>query len=169
MTDPDRSGDVLSLAKNLPRNCALVLRTYGRPDISAQAYELAELAREESWQFLVSADPELADKVDADGVHWPEWALAQINRSDPTRLITASAHSPRALRRASTSADAILISPIFSSQSPSATHPKGVFRASALARAVDVPVYALGGITPWTVKRLQGLGFSGIATVGIAR
>lgn len=166
MTDPERTPDVLDLGANLPSDSTLILRTFGRPELEALAWPLAELAHACGWRLLISADPELAWRTGADGVHWPERFLARACRPWPGALISTSAHSPSAIRKAQSVSDGILISPVFASNSPSAKHPKGVFRAAACLRRSSVPVYALGGINTRTVKRLQGLGFSGIGVVG---
>jgi thiamine-phosphate pyrophosphorylase len=63
-------------------------------------------------------------------------------------------------------ADAVLLSPIFWSASPSAGKPLGALRASRLAAQAGLPVYALGGVTPRTARLLIGLRFAGIAAVG---
>ncbi|MCC5995446.1 MAG: thiamine phosphate synthase [Oceanicaulis sp.] len=114
--------------------------------------------------FLVAADPELAAKCGAHGVHWPERMLAQARRVR-FPVMTASAHSPGAVRRAGGLVDAVFVSPVFASASPSAGRPIGPWRAAAAARRARCPVYALGGINETSVRRLRGLGLAGAAAV----
>lgn len=167
LTDPERSPDPVALAYRLPTGAGLILRTYGRPEIEALAFALADLAQARGLTLLISADPALARRCGAQGVHWPErWLTAAHVQASSDLLITTSAHSPTALRRARPWADAVLISPVFPSASPSATHPIGHWRASALAQRATMPVYALGGITKRSVRRLKGLGFAGVAAIG---
>lgn len=168
MSDPKRSGDIIKLADDLPRDCAFILRTYGEARIEALAYDIAAMARRTGWKLLISADPELAARSGADGVHWPQWSLKQAVRPWPEALISASAHDAQALRHSQRIADAVLVSPIFASASPSATHSKGVFRLAAAARRSSLPIYGLGGLTEKTGKRLINLGVAGIACVGVA-
>ncbi|MGX6649160.1 thiamine phosphate synthase [Maricaulaceae bacterium MS644] len=168
LTDPARTRDSISLAERVPEGCGLILRTYGRASIEAAAFPLAEVARARGFALLISADPQLALRAGAHGVHWPQWSLSQAHRPWPGALVTASAHDPHALRRAQTFADAVLVSTVFPSQSPSAGRPMGAFRLAAWARRSAAPVYGLGGVNDATIRRLRGLAISGVAVVGAA-
>lgn len=168
LTDPQRTPDPVRLAEHAPAGCGLILRTFGRATIEAAAFPMAATARARGFSLLISADPDLASRAGADGVHWPQWSLAQAHRPWPGALVTASAHDPHALRRAQGFADGILVSTVFASRSPSASRPMGPFRLAAWARRSATPVYALGGVNGATVKRLAGLGLGGAAAVGAA-
>jgi len=164
LTDPERTPDPLALARALAPGTGLILRTFGRPALEALAGELAGIARARGLVFLIAADPQLAARCGADGVHWPERMLAQAARAR-FAVMTASAHGPGAIRRAAGLVDAVLASTAFASASSSAGRPMGPFRLAAAARRARVPVYALGGITQATLPRLNGLGLSGAAAV----
>jgi thiamine monophosphate synthase len=168
LTDPQRTPDPVSLAEHIPEGCGLILRTFGRASMEAAAFPMAAIARARGVSLLISADPDLASRAGAHGVHWPQWSLAQAHRPWPGALVTASAHDPHALRHAQPFADAILVSTVFASHSPSAGRPMGPFRLAAWARRSKAPVYGLGGVTGVTVKRLTGLGVGGAAAVGAA-
>jgi thiamine-phosphate pyrophosphorylase len=62
--------------------------------------------------------------------------------------------------------DAIVLSPVFPSASPSAGRPIGVRRFAALVRAAGAPCYALGGVNERTVRALSASGAIGVAAVG---
>ena len=119
--------------------------------------------------MLAGADPILARAIGAGGVHLPERSshLAAATRlGRPGWIVTAAAHDARAIRRAfAAGADAVLVSPVFESRSPSAGRPLGPTRFAALVRAARGPVYALGGINAATARRLLGSGAVGIAVV----
>ncbi len=168
LTDPQRTPDPVRLAEHVPEGCGLILRTFGQASIEAAAFPMAEIARARDLSLLISANPELASRAGAQGVHWPQWSLAQAHRPWPGALVTASAHDPHALRRAQGITDAILVSTVFASSSPSAGRPMGAFRLAAWARRSATPVYGLGGVTGVTVRRLTGLGIAGAAAVGAA-
>ena len=171
LTDPDRIKDPLAAAAGLRPGSGVILRHFGRPDQIALAADLARICRSGGHVFLIAADPQLARRSGADGVHWPAAQIASAlrwRRREPRCIMTASAHDPSELRRAARLADAALLSPVFPSDSPSAGRPLGPWRAGALARRAAVPVYALGGVTPRRAKRLRRLGFSGVAAVDAA-
>jgi thiamine-phosphate pyrophosphorylase len=173
LSDPARTPDLAGLVEALPPGSGLVYRHFGAPDRADLARALSGACQARGIMLLVSADPDL-DRLDTvDGIHWPEtWlhhAAAARARGD-RRLFTAAAHSPRAVWRARQAGiDAVLLSPVFPSRSPSAGRAKGVFAAAAVTRTAGMPVYALGGVDIRSSRRLEGLGFSGIACVGAIR
>ncbi len=89
-----------------------------------------------------------------------------IRRAHPLWLITVAAHGEAAARRARLrGADAVVISPVFESRSPSAGPALGPARLASLVRRTKRPVYALGGVNAMTAARLIGSGAAGIAAV----
>lgn len=170
LTDPQRTPDPLALARRLPAGSGLIYRHFGAADRERVAQALADICRARGLVFLIGNDADLAARSGADGVHWPERSLAEAAarraRGDVS-LFTSAAHSGRALHRAAQAGiDACLLSPVFPSASPSAGRPLGLFPAARLAQGAALPVFALGGLNPRTAKRLEKLGFSGIACVG---
>lgn len=68
---------------------------------------------------------------------------------------TASAHSRAAMAKAARlGVDAIFLSVVFASASPSAGTPLGAVRFRALSRQAALPVYALGGIASGNAARV---------------
>lgn len=162
-TDPDRTPDPLAVARRLPRGTAVVYRHFGAPDRVRTARALAAAARLRGLVLLIAADPDLAERVGAAGVHWPE---ARLQARVGPGLVTAAAHSAAAIARAADAgADACVLSPIFPTRSRSKRAPLGLFRASQIARAAPLPVIALGGVNADTGARLLGRGFAGLAAV----
>ena len=127
------------------------------------ARRLAEVARARGLVLLIAADPDLAHRVGADGVHWPQ-RLAPEARGPG--LVTAAAHDAAGLAHAAhMGADACVLGPVFVTRSDSGNSPLGLFRASQLARAAQLPVIALGGVNAKSAARLSGRGFAGLAAV----
>lgn len=169
LTDPERLAEPVAVAERLPRGSALVLRHYGAPGREALARSLARVCRRRRRLFLVAGDDALALRVGADGVHWPEGLVRPRRRRRRGWLVTAAAHGPAALRRAARAgADAALLSPVFATASHPLARPLGSLRFAAWVRRASLPVYALGGVTNATVRRLVGSGAAGVAVVGAA-
>ncbi len=166
-TDPDRTPDPVGAVRNLPRGCAVVFRHFARADQLARAGAVANAAKAGGHTLLVAADPPLAEALDAAGVHWPEARLGEAAEwAGRFQVMTASAHSADAVMRAEALADAVFLSPVFASNSPSAAgRALGLEAAEAIARKTRVPVYALGGVNARTAPALIGRGFSGLAAV----
>lgn len=162
-TDPVRTPDPVAVAHWLPRGTAVVYRHFGAPQRARVARDLARIARAHGLILLIAADPELARRVGADGVHWPQ-RLAPCGRGGG--LVTVAAHDAQAVARAEgLGADACVLGPVFATRSASANPPLGLFRASQIARAARLPMIALGGVNAKTAARLTGRGFAGFAAV----
>ncbi|MDR3527013.1 MAG: thiamine phosphate synthase [Rhizomicrobium sp.] len=165
MTDDERLADPLAAARALPRGAMVILRAREAAKRRNLALALREVARARGLFQLIASDIALARQIGADGVHLPEARLGEAAaiRAQTSLIITASAHSLAALRKAD-AVDALILSVVFASQS----HPDGAslgpLRAAAMARLCPLPVYALGGITAKNAGRLAS--FCGIAAIG---
>ena len=162
-----RTPDPEAVAARLPRGSGIVYRAFGAADADAVALRLKAIARRRGLKLLIGADEALAAKIGADGVHLPERLAARaprIRARRPTWLITAAAHSPGAARA---QVDAVVVSAIFPSNSPSAGRPLGPLRLARIVSAARSPVYALGGVNQTTAARLLATGVVGIAGVEV--
>jgi thiamine-phosphate pyrophosphorylase len=154
VTDPVRTNDILAIANRLPRGFGIVWRHFGAADRLEAGHRLARLCRRRGLVLLVSADPALAARIGAHGVHWPEARLRGMRLKPAGMIETAAAHSQRAIYRAAQlGVDAVIVSPVFPSRSPSATKPLGALRFRQMARAASLPVYALGGLNAANAAR----------------
>jgi thiamine-phosphate pyrophosphorylase len=164
-TDPQRTPDPVRAATRMPSGSAIVYRHFGAGDRIPTARRLARACGANGLILLIAADPELARRVGADGVHWPEQRLPE-QRTGDAHLVTASAHSLAGVARAAAfGADACVLAPVFPTRSSSGRTALGLFRASQIARAARIPVIALGGVSAHTARRLAGRGFAGFGAV----
>jgi thiamine-phosphate pyrophosphorylase len=166
-TDPVRTPDPLAVARRLPPGAVVVHRTFGAADAETAAVALRQLTWARGLLLLIGADHRLAARVGADGVHLPErlsHRVVAIRRGRPGWLISVAAHDEAAIRRGQ-AADALVVSAVFPSRSPSAGPALGPTRFAALVRASRKPVIALGGINNKNAPRLISTGAAGIAAV----
>jgi thiamine-phosphate pyrophosphorylase len=168
-TDPARTPDPERVAERLPAGAAVVFRAFGAEDAIARGLRLREITRRRGLLLLVGADADLALRVEADGLHLPErlvGGLRDLRAAHRDWLMTLAAHGETAAKAGSEAgADALVVSPIFPSRSPSAGAPLGVEGLKRVVEAVQTPVYALGGINAGTAERLADTGIVGIAAV----
>jgi thiamine-phosphate pyrophosphorylase len=154
MTDPKRTPRPDRVAARLPPGFGVIYRHFGAKDRFTVGAKLARVCRRRRLVLLVSADPDLARAIGADGIHWPEAQLAGSRRRQPRWMETASAHSRLAIARAARlGIDAIVLSAIFASESTSAGRPIGAVRFRVLSTSAALPVYALGGINAGNAAR----------------
>lgn len=172
IADSARLGDPEAAIAALPRGSAVILRDYGAPDRPPRAARLAGLCRRHRLRLLVAGDPRLALAVGAAGLHLPEGLVRSGDRRwrlwrKPGWLVTAAAHSPAAIARARRAGvDAVLLSPVFATESHPGAASLGPLAFAAWTRTAGVPVYALGGMTAATTRRLSGSGAAGVAAIG---
>lgn len=179
LTDPARTPDPAAIiaalpSGALPRGSAVIYRAFGAHDRLDQALRLRRLTRARGLKLLIGADWRLAAAVGADGVHLPERSMRLVlalRRARPAWLITGAAHSaPAVIAGGRRRMDAVLVSAVFPSRSPSAGRPLGPVRFAALARRSKAAVIALGGVNDQTAARLGGSGAAGLAAIeGFAR
>ena len=168
-TDPRRTPRPWETAARLPAGSGVVFRAFDAPDARDVALRLRAATRDRGALLLIGLDAELAEAVEADGVHLPERALVQgaaLAAARPDWRITGAAHSAEALTRAA-GLDAAVLSPVFVAGGVSAARPPlGGEAFGRLARMAPLPVYALGGIDAANARRLIGSGACGLAGVG---
>jgi thiamine-phosphate pyrophosphorylase len=163
LTDGARTPDPVAAAQALPRGTAVIYRHFGAAGRKNIAAALARICKRRGLVLLIAADPKLARRVTADGVHWPE---TRARRRAGFRLETMAAHSPAALRRAhALGMDAALLSPALPTRSASGRPTLGAAKAGRWARAARLPVIVLGGVRAESVRALRGRGFAGLAGV----
>jgi thiamine-phosphate pyrophosphorylase len=171
LSDPARLPDPMPLLRALPRGTALIFRPARDTHPVTQARALVRAGRRHGVPVLVSGSVRLMLASGAAGLHAPEKNAARLipsaRAAKQEALVTMSAHGQRALAAAARlKPDAVLVSPVF----PTASHPGrktlGPLRFAALVRAARIPVFALGGVTPKTERRLTGSGASGTAAIG---
>jgi thiamine-phosphate pyrophosphorylase len=162
MTDP-RMGDALwGAIDRLPRGAGIIVRHHGWPQSSRLDLCRRIKARSRGRHVLLVAVPVPAD-VRPDGMHLP---AAARKRPRARGLLTAAVHDRRELARArALGADAVLVSPVFGTESHPGGRPLGPMRFATLARAAHCPVIALGGMTQQRFRRLAPLGAAGWAAI----
>ncbi len=104
--------------------------------------------------------------IQVDGLHFPESTPSLPKVADT--LAGASTHSlESATAAAAAGADFITFGPVY--ETPSKKQfgpPRGIAALAAVARAVDIPVFALGGVTPERARECVAAGAHGVAVIG---
>jgi thiamine-phosphate pyrophosphorylase len=148
-TDPDRTTRPWETAARLPAGSAVVYRAFGASDAVETGHRLREETADRGVKLLVGLDPDLAEAIDADGLHLPERAVeqtARIRADRPDWILTAAWHG---LSLPPEDLNALILSPVFPAGGVSAGKPAlGIAAFEQHVKAAGLPVYALGGVTP---------------------
>jgi len=181
MTDAARVPDPVEALARAPRGAAMIYRAYGLSPTRTELARLGQMARRKGVRLLVAGNLRASSGAGVGGQHLPEHVIHQpterrfARRPKPDFLVTAAAHSESAvIAAARAGADAVLISPVFATQSHPGAKPLGPVRFARLAtmaNARGLAVYALGGMTTDAARRrLSSICIMGIAgiTIGLA-
>jgi thiamine-phosphate pyrophosphorylase len=168
LTDDERTPDPLSAIASLPRGSLVVVRSRNSKRRRELAHAAARIAQRHGLSLSIAGDAALAVETAADGLHLSEAEIEKAGRyRAKSWLITAAAHSAHAVLRAHLSgAHAVLLSPIFATQSHTDRAPLGLTRLRTIARTSPIPIYALGGIDAENVESLKNIPLAGIAAIG---
>lgn len=156
ITDNNQDNKLLSKVEAALAGGANIVQ-YRAKDITPDARremaeKLCELCHQNNAKLIINDLPELANQVNADGVHlgqndMPISQARQILGHD--KLIGLSTHSvEEALKAEAQGADYIAIGSIFPTATKDDTTLVGLKTLSKVRKAIRVPLVAIGGITP---------------------
>lgn len=174
ITDEESIAQPEKVIATMPAGFAVIFRDYDHPKRRELGEFLRPLCAGRGIIFLVAGDVGLAENLDADGLHLPEYMMKQADNIKAVHshwMMTTSCHSKDAILRAATLAiDGALVSPLF----PTHSHPESLtgematFDLGELSHIISqtsLPIYGLGGINTQTACKLYGLGLAGIAAI----
>lgn len=130
----------------------------------AFAERLRKITADCKVHLFINGRLDVALKVGADGVHFPENAVSPqlIAQAKENKLIVGgSTHSLEAAEKAK-GADFLIFSPIFNTGSKQG---QGLDHLKSFTGKVQQPVYALGGIKPEHIPDLLKAGAKGVAAI----
>lgn len=132
------------------------------------AQHALELCREHDALMLVNHDVQLAQQLDAAGVHLNRRQLQAFDYRPlaEEKLVSASCHSILELQQAQAlGADFAVLSPVLPTQSHPHADLLGWEGFSRLVDGVNIPVYALGGMQLDLLQRARVAGAQGVAGI----
>jgi len=164
---PEGPGLTQKVRDALKGGIALLQYRSKQRDVS-QAKELARLARSHGVPFIVNDDVELALEVGADGAHLgrEDGELRGARKMLAGKILGASCYDRLELARAAVAAGADYIA--FGSVFASPTKPHAVRAPLSLfgqARALGVPLVAIGGITLANARQVIDAGADLLAVI----
>ncbi|MFQ5769898.1 MAG: thiamine phosphate synthase [bacterium] len=137
-------------------------------------YQLAEdinkICQAAHAKLFINDRADIAQAVDAHGVQLTSQSLpihAIRNILTQSKLVGVSTHSLEEAKRAEDEgADFVLFGPVFFTPSKAAFgEPQGLDRLEKIAKIVQVPVFAVGGIDPSRAKQCRENGAFGVAVI----
>lgn len=141
----------------------------GRAERFELATRLVERAHDAAASLIVNDELDIALAAGADGVHLgpDDLRVAAARRAGGAEIVIgASAATPEAARQAETEgADYLGSGPAFATSNKTTKPVIGPAGIAAVAAAVSIPVFAIGGITPERVGDLRAAGIERVAVI----
>ena len=134
-----------------------------------EARLIKELCRKYRVPFIINDNVEIAQAIDADGVHVGQSDMEAGDvraRLGADKIIGVSAKTvEQALLAEKHGADYLGVGAVFSTSTKADATEVSHETLKAICEAVKIPVVAIGGITKENVKELAGCGADGIAVI----
>ena len=170
--DPAIPGQFLRrLEASLLRGVRLVqLRAprLGWAEYSMLATDALALCQQYGAKLLCNCPVELSVELNADGVHLSSSQLAELSERPLThdKWVAASCHNTEELQQAmAIDVDFCVLSPVLPTTSHPNAVPMGWGKFSQIVAMANIPVYALGGLSPNHVELALENGGQGIAAI----
>lgn len=171
LDDADESQLLVNLEKILAGGVKLVqarLKNLPLETVKAFVEEAYPLCKQQGAWLLMNSDVVCGELVDSvDGVHLTgRHLMAASKRPKARQWVAASCHNLRELQHAQTiGVDFAVLAPVLATQTHPDTQPLGWAQFTKLVAQVNLPVYALGGLSVSglnVARQAGGQGVSGI-------
>ncbi len=167
------NGDLLGSIRASFEGGVRLLQIREKELLGGPLYRLAEavkkLAEQFNVKFLINDRVDVASAIGADGVHLGSRGISLNNLRytfGEKMLLGYSAHTVEEAKVASClGADFVTLSPIFPTRKEFAGPVMGLEGLRTACSELNVPVYALGGITPENVPDILDAGAYGVALI----
>ena len=143
---------------------AMVLR---EKDLTEEKYEelakaVIRLCEKEGTTLILHRFPEVVEHLGYDKLHLPLEMLKTMGRTDGLNLLGTSVHSVEDAKEAEhLGADYIFAGNIFETDCKKGLPGRGLEFLENVCKAVNIPVYAIGGISEEKMPQILGTGAAG--------
>lgn len=130
------------------------------------AKQVLNIVRNYAGKLILNAPQTVLEEVKADGIHFPSSKFIDFYRRPIANnyILSVACHTKDQLKQAeSIKADIAIVSPIFATPSSPQGIPMGWENFSKLTQFINIPIYALGGLTIHDYQRARDLGAYGIS------
>jgi len=169
--DDDNAGFFPILERTLKAGIRLVqlrANSYTEYQYKELARRAIDLCRSYGAQLILNSSPDLAESLDADGLHLNSTRLMKMKRRPVAadKWLSASCHSRREVEQAGMlGMDFIVISPVLTTSSHPGAKVHGWHGFEELCDFAVMPAYALGGLNQQYMETAWQHGAQGIAAV----
>ncbi len=171
ITDDAKIANPTHVFDHFSTRLLVIIRDYHHSDRYNYVMQLGHYCKTRKTPFLVANDPILSKLTNADGIHLPEYRMADaalLKQQHPHWMITAAAHTQTSIQMANNlPIDSLLVSPVFKTTSHPEKDPIGINAFQGLIKHSLIPCYALGGLDEKNISSLLQTNAAGISGTSI--
>ena len=177
LDDADDSQLLVNLQKILARGIKLIqlrLKTVTPETMKTFIEQAYPLCQQQGASLLINSAVKHAEDFILDGIHLTSRHLMSLTRrplpppgrSKHTHWVAASCHTLQELQHAQTiGVDFAVLAPVLATKTHPETEPLGWEQFAKLVSQVNLPVYALGGLSESALDRARQAGGQGVAAI----
>ena len=167
-----KNRDIRRVTKDALRGGAdiIQLRDKSSPDGNFLQYAKAikKITKKYKCPFIVNDRVDIAYIVDADGVHLGggDIPIEEARKILGSKIIGVSTHNLKEAKKAvKKGADYIGIGPVFTSKTKKGPSPIGLSILRRISKTIDIPFFAIGGISLTNIAKVKKAGADRIAVI----
>lgn len=167
-----KNRDILEVAKDVFRGGADIIQLRDKISSDSEflkcAKALRNMTRRYRRMFIINDRVDIARIVGADGIHLGQndMPIKDARKIVGKKIIGISTHSLKEARAAKSSgADYIGIGPIFKSKTREKLIPIGLSVLKTVNKNIDIPVFAIGGISLNNINEVKKIGVNRVAVI----
>ena len=167
-----KNRDILEVAKDVFRGGADIVQLRDKISSDSEflkcARALKDMAKRYRCMFIINDRVDIARIVDANGVHLGQndMPIKDARKIVGKKIIGISTHSLKEARVAKSSgADYIGIGPVFKSKTRRKLHPIGLSVLKSVNKNIDIPIFAIGGISLNNINEIKKSGVNRVAVI----
>lgn len=156
------------IAKSHPKGIILREKDLDNAKYAELAAAVLKICKEHTTECILHSHICSAKELDCHSLHVPMHILRSMSSEDRRYFTTlgASCHSERdAIDAQSLGCTYITVGHIFDTQCKKGLPGRGTELLKNICKKVDVPVYAIGGINPQNILKIQNAGASGFCVM----
>jgi len=134
-------------------------------ELKKTTLEIIRICKSFSAKVILNSSIELANDVNANGVHLNSIELRKFNKKPKNMIVSASCHSEDDVQIAQDKGiDFVVLSPVNKTNSHPKIVPLGWSKFLSITSKFDIPIYALGGMKKSDIDNALDSGAIGIAS-----
>lgn len=139
----------------------------GNRKLAEEVIDIAvNLSRQSNAQLMFNLPDEISPMIKSGGIHLNSHKLAGLDERPMCDLLSVSCHTIEEMEKAEElGADFMVLSPVQATSSHPDAEPLGWDRFSEMIASINLPVYALGGVTRDDMRQAWLSGGQGIAAI----